>query len=223
MSPATQSGECGILAAARDLFARLGYDAVSMSMIAAEAGVSKANLYHHFGSKDDLYFAVLRDACDDKCIAWSRLRDQDVSVVERLRRFAREHLQEICTKPTHVRLIMREVAEHSEHRGRKLAEEVFGSDFGEIVALFKEGQARGELDADVDPAFVAGLLLSANLTFFQWRDVMRHMPTAEFADDPAAYADGVVEVLLHGIAKPGADAGVSKVKKSARKSRACTD
>jgi TetR/AcrR family transcriptional regulator len=219
-----QSGECGILTAARELFARLGYDAVSMSMIAAEAGVSKANLYHHFGSKDDLYFAVLRDACDDKCSAWTRLRDQDVSVLERLRHFAREHLQEICARPTHVRLIMREVAEHSEHRGRKLAEEVFGSDFGKIVALFEEGQARGEFSADVDPAFVAGLLLSANMAFFQWRDVMRHMPTAGFADDPAAYADGVVEVLLHGIAKPEADtASASKVKKSGRKSRACSD
>src|SRR5699024_9862923 len=104
--------------AARNLFARHGYDAVSMSLIASEANVSKANLYHHYRSKEDLYFAVLRNACDDKGAAWDYLRAKDRTVVDRLRHFAREHLQEICAKPTKVRLIMREVAEHSEHRGR---------------------------------------------------------------------------------------------------------
>jgi TetR/AcrR family transcriptional regulator len=200
MSPTTQSGECGILAAARELFARLGYDAVSMSMIASEAGVSKANLYHHYGSKEDLYFSVLRDACEEKPAAWRCLRAKDTPVVERLRAFARQHLNDIFANPTHVRLIMREVAEHSEHRGRQLAEDVFGSDFAKLVALFREGQERDELRADVDPAFVAGMLLSANLAFFQWREVMRHMPHGGFADDPEAYADGILKILLNGVA-----------------------
>ncbi|HET6724959.1 MAG TPA: TetR/AcrR family transcriptional regulator [Gammaproteobacteria bacterium] len=194
------SGECSILSAARDLFAEHGYDAVSMSMIAAEASVSKANLYHHYRSKEDLYFAVLRDACDGNESAWQSILAAEGPVVERLRRFARQHLEDICANPTQVRLIMREVAEHSEHRGRKLAEEVFGEDFRKVVALFQEGQARGEFRADVDAAFVAGLLLSANMGFFQWREVMRHMPTAGYADDPGAYADGVTRVLLDGIA-----------------------
>jgi TetR/AcrR family transcriptional regulator len=200
MATIPQSSECCILAAARDLFARDGYDAVSMSRIAERADVSKANLYHHYESKEDLYLAVLRDACDDKQAVWSSLRAKEGSVVNRLGRFAREHLNTICAHPTHVRLIMREVAEHSEHRGRQLAEEVFGSDFAKLVALFREGQERDELRADVDPAFVAGMLLSANLAFFQWREVMRHMPHGGFADDPEAYTDGILEILLNGVA-----------------------
>jgi TetR/AcrR family transcriptional regulator len=101
---------------------------------------------------------------------------------------------------------MREVAEHSEHRGRKLAEQVFGSNYSEIVALFEEGQARGELRADIDPAFAAGLLMSANMAFFQWRDVMRHMPACGPTEDRETYACSVVDVLLNGIGRSGDNA-----------------
>ena len=45
------AGELAILEAAERLFAQQGYDGVSMRTIAREAGVSKANIYHHFDSK----------------------------------------------------------------------------------------------------------------------------------------------------------------------------
>jgi AcrR family transcriptional regulator len=40
-----------ILAAGRRLFSQLGYDAVSIDMIAGDAGVAKGAVYHHFASK----------------------------------------------------------------------------------------------------------------------------------------------------------------------------
>ncbi len=42
------------------LFSVHGYDGVSMRRIADAAGVSKANIYHHFASKEALYFAIMR-------------------------------------------------------------------------------------------------------------------------------------------------------------------
>ena len=41
------------------LFARRGIDGVSISEIALASGVSKANVMHHFGSKNSLYGACL--------------------------------------------------------------------------------------------------------------------------------------------------------------------
>lgn len=43
-----------ILEVAYDEFARLGYDGVSMTRLAARAGVTKPIVYRHFGSKDGL-------------------------------------------------------------------------------------------------------------------------------------------------------------------------
>lgn len=48
-----------ILAAARDLFARNGYDATGVAEICAAAGVSKGAFYHHFPSKHDVFMHLL--------------------------------------------------------------------------------------------------------------------------------------------------------------------
>lgn|GEM_PF-1045804 len=53
-----------ILAAARDVFLRLGYEGSSMEAIAAGANVSIMTLYRHAESKDDLFAAVIASACD---------------------------------------------------------------------------------------------------------------------------------------------------------------
>jgi AcrR family transcriptional regulator len=44
-----------ILAAARDLFARRGYQATTTRDIATEAGVNEAMIYRHFGTKSNLF------------------------------------------------------------------------------------------------------------------------------------------------------------------------
>ncbi|PZU88165.1 MAG: TetR family transcriptional regulator [Chelatococcus sp.] len=50
-----------ILAAARELFIDKGFDPVSMEMVARQAPVSKATLYAHFASKEELFTAVVVD------------------------------------------------------------------------------------------------------------------------------------------------------------------
>lgn len=53
-----------ILAAAKDIFLRLGFEGASMESIAAAADVSIMTLYRHAESKDDLFAAVIASACD---------------------------------------------------------------------------------------------------------------------------------------------------------------
>lgn len=48
-----------ILAAALDAFAAAGYHDTSLEQVAARAGVSKALIYEHFGSKAELHGALL--------------------------------------------------------------------------------------------------------------------------------------------------------------------
>lgn len=215
MSSVAQSHECDILSAARELFARHGYDAVSTSAIAERAGVSKANVYHHFHSKEDLYFAVLRNACDEAAARWAEVLRQDSPLAQRIRDYACQHLTEMCNEPMQVRLVLREIIEHGQHsenRGCKLAQEVFCGGFDEVVGMFREGQKRGEIRDDVDPAFAAHLLLAANASFFQWRDVMRHMPGIDFADDLEGYARRLTDILMNGLAGTAGGAGKAGAK-----------
>ncbi|MEU6998653.1 TetR family transcriptional regulator [Nonomuraea sp. NPDC046570] len=55
-----REGTClRILEAARRLFAELGYDQVTMRLLAAEAGVNVALINRYFGSKHELFAKVL--------------------------------------------------------------------------------------------------------------------------------------------------------------------
>lgn len=55
-----------ILDAAKHLFTRHSFDAVSMDQIAAEAGVSKLTVYSHFGDKESLFGEAVRARCEDQ-------------------------------------------------------------------------------------------------------------------------------------------------------------
>lgn len=51
-----------ILVAAREAFAKLGFERATNAEIAAAAGVTAAAMYRHYASKLDLYGAAVRDA-----------------------------------------------------------------------------------------------------------------------------------------------------------------
>ena len=60
-----QANEARILAAAERVFAGAGFGGATMAAIADEAGLPKANLHYYFGSKQDLYRAVLAQTLQD--------------------------------------------------------------------------------------------------------------------------------------------------------------
>lgn len=55
-----------ILDAARQMFVALGYEGASMDQIAATAGVSKLTVYSHFGDKESLFAAAVKDHCEQQ-------------------------------------------------------------------------------------------------------------------------------------------------------------
>jgi AcrR family transcriptional regulator len=54
----TEATTGALVDAARELFARDGYDATSLDAVAARAGVTKGAVYHHFEGKRQLFEAV---------------------------------------------------------------------------------------------------------------------------------------------------------------------
>ncbi|MGW0179624.1 TetR/AcrR family transcriptional regulator [Nocardia sp. NPDC003345] len=69
-----------ILAAARDRFARNGFDKTSIRAVAAEAGVDPALVHHYFGTKQGLFGAVVELPVDPEVV----LRQFDAAPMDRL-------------------------------------------------------------------------------------------------------------------------------------------
>lgn len=200
---AGSEGARAILAAAEQLFARKGYDAVSISAIAQAAGVSKANVFHHFGTKKALYLEVLRTACDNESTRLLKaLPQQPGTRIEHLQQFVAAHLDALLRHERRSRLIQREIMQGSDQRGKELAEEVFGENFNRLLDLIAHGQREGQIRQELDPALIAVLLVAGNVFFFEAHKVLRHFPQISFADDPGRYSQQVMDLLLHGIRPP---------------------
>jgi TetR/AcrR family transcriptional regulator len=193
-----------MLTAAETLFAEQGFDAVSMSAIADRAGVSKANIFHHFTSKNALYLAVLGNACKESRARIDLLEQAESSFVERLSQYATAHLQGILEHGHLTKLILRDILENGPERGKVLAEQVFGRNFAKLVEIIRNGQLRGELRKNVDPAMVAVILIAANLYFFEAKNILLHFEDVDFADDPQRYSAKMLQIMLHGILPQGA-------------------
>ncbi|HEV7164270.1 MAG: TetR/AcrR family transcriptional regulator [Gammaproteobacteria bacterium] len=64
-NPAGREGKReAILDAAHKVFLDVGFGATSMDAIAVAAKVSKQTVYNHFGSKEELFGAMIRGVCD---------------------------------------------------------------------------------------------------------------------------------------------------------------
>lgn len=80
-----------ILDAAQACFLEHGFANTSMDMVAATASVSKATIYAHFQSKDELFGAIIQRRCDDQAEGLGTLAVDD-------RLDARASLSEIASK-----------------------------------------------------------------------------------------------------------------------------
>ncbi len=196
--PAPDSA-AAILDAAMALFAERGFDAVPISAIAERAGISKGNIFHHYGSKDGLYLAVMQQASGNTSHLLADLTRSAGSFADRIRHFARAHLHYLVSHENVARLILRELAQGDEERGRKMVEGAFGGNFATLVSIFQSGQREGQVRADLDPAVMALALLSGNVFFFQSRTLLPHLNSVGFANDPDYYSGMVMNLFLHGV------------------------
>lgn len=196
---ALSRGARSILEVAEQLFASNGYNSVSINDIALQAGVSKANIFHHFKSKEGLFMAVLKTACERSVQALDVAPAQSPeNPLDPLKNFFSSHLQALLAHPRSTRLIQWELLMNSEQRGKRLAEEVFTETFSRIVDLVRAAQSQGLIKSEIDASLLAFLLVGINGFFFETRSVHEHLPGIDFSVSPENYSAAVFDLLAHG-------------------------
>jgi len=190
------AGARSILDAATALFASDGFDAVSIATIAQKAGVCKANIFHHFPSKDDLYLAVMKEASAAHADYAEELYRMPGSSVDKVRRLIDFEIRNQLDHRQRTRLMMREIADGNHARVRKIARNVFQRNFTAVVSIFEQGRERGEFHASVEPATAAMLLSGATSFYFNCHEVLRELREASEMDTPETYARRIAELVL---------------------------
>jgi len=187
-----------ILGAAERLFAERGYDSVSISDVAREAGVCKANVFHHFAGKQALYETVLAESCarlgdemERMLAAGADPADQIPHFLHWYRRYLREH-------PATARLLLRELTGNPDLAESGPVFPVLARLLDNLVAHVGAGRDAGVFRASVNPTIVASLLLGVTLFNSQTEHLRLHMRAWQDVGDDA-YVDLLTDVLLRGV------------------------
>lgn len=158
-----------ILRAAGDLFAEEGFDGVSLGQIATSAGLSRGTPSYFFGSKAELYMAVLELAFEEREIAtrracepllsWAHSESND-PIRGPLSKAVSGYLDFLSQHPAFLKLILREeLADASRLQGVPRASKAIEETF---EAVLSAAENRGLRPFDVKEA----VLVFVSLTFF---------------------------------------------------------
>ena len=186
-----------ILDAAKAAFLEVGYAATSMDGVSARAGVSKATIYAHFESKDQLFAAVIRRRCERS--AAFAFPDGTADARSTLRQLGRRVL-ELLLQPETLAMYRVVVAEAVRHPD--LARAFYDSGPGtgkvQIAAIFAELDRRGDL-AVTDSWTVADLFIGMLRTDLFMRTLLGLAQPEESTIDVAV--DAAVDTVIQAFGK----------------------
>ena len=179
-----------VLSKAIPLFAKSGYEGVSMRDIAGAVGISGAALYHHYPNKQSLYLAAMAYAFEDKAIGITTDLDAPGTAIQRLERFVAHFTDLIARDPDFRALLQRELLDGDDARLKLLADQVFMVPFQAMTTLAKE------LAPDCDPHLLAISMVGLVLFHFETAPVRRFLPGKSAKhNDPKLIAKHVTHLL----------------------------
>lgn len=169
------------------VFNDVGYDATSVSALAARLGLSKAALYHHFSSKEEILETALGEALDGLEGVLGETRD--VAPADRLAVVLQGAVRVLVAHLPSVTLLLRvrgnsEVERRALERRRAFDQEVTG--------IVRAAQADGAVRPDVDASIATRLLFGMVNSLVEW-----YRPGG--AEDAEALAHDVLTVALDGL------------------------
>ncbi len=187
-----RSGE--ILAAARRVFARRGYDAATLDEVAQEAGIAKGTLYLYFPSKEEIFWAAVRERMLElRQRAQSAMRQAE-GIQARLRAAIAVRGELMRTDAEFMRIYLTEFGHLCAHptRYRKPFRELYLAMARDLAEVLEAGMKSGELRPG--PPLELALTLQ-----FLLRDCFTARYMGVFADDGLNLENFVFELFWCGV------------------------
>jgi TetR/AcrR family transcriptional regulator, cholesterol catabolism regulator len=185
-----------ILDAAADLFRRQGYGATTMRDIAQAIGLSKAGLYHHFQSKEEILTGIVTAGTDALLAQLRAVESSDLAPQEKLRLFVRTRMQAIAEYQDMLTVIWQErpIIDHETFAAAAKQLEAYRAG---TAGLVEEARLAGAISPDIDPHLLMLAIDGVTGWSYLW---MR--PGQRYS--PQEIGDTFWEYLWRGVQAPGA-------------------
>jgi AcrR family transcriptional regulator len=201
--PAGSEGRQGreaILKAARELLARDGASRVTLRQVAERAGVRAPLVHYYFGSKAELFEAVMEGVARNLRDQLVLISEQSGSAEDRLRAFVTDAIRIFAADPFAPRLLAELIIFPDDERTERFMRD-FGRPNTQVLGeLLSEGVASREFEA-VDPRMLVPAMMGAIVFYFLGAPGLRRMLDFDPLDPERIeqYSAFVGELLLNGI------------------------
>jgi AcrR family transcriptional regulator len=156
-----------ILAAAEVEFSDKGLAGARVDTIAEQSGANKRMLYYYFGSKENLYVAVLERAYGAMRQAERELNLIDLDPLDAIRKLVEFKFDYLLEHPTIIRLLAGENMHNAKFlkRSRRLRD-MHNSLANVLQAVLAAGQKKGLVKSGIDPVQLYISLAAVSYFFF---------------------------------------------------------
>jgi AcrR family transcriptional regulator len=173
-----------ILAAAALEFAERGYGGARVDRIARRARVNKAMLYYHFGSKQQLYRALLRATFAQAAAALSAIAASPAAPADKLDAAVAALARFVATHTSFPAIMLREVAEGGAHLDAGTLAALAAVP-GTFAAIVESGVATGEF-RPMHPMAAYFTTIAPILMFVASTPVRKRLSPRQLAGRPAS-------------------------------------
>jgi AcrR family transcriptional regulator len=179
----------GILRGAVAEFTEHGYDATSIALIAKRLGLSKAAIYHHVGSKEELLRLALDQALGALEGVLTEPGARDGAAADRLTHVLRGAVRVLVAELPSVTLLLRLRGNTEVERAALARRRRFDR---AVTELMDAARDEGTLRDDIDPRVAERLLFGMINSIVEW-----YRPGGP--EDVEALADDVLRLALEGL------------------------
>jgi AcrR family transcriptional regulator len=184
-----------IMDVALRIFAEKGFQNATISEISKEAGCSEATIYEHFGTKEDLLFAIPEKISKESIKETEQALSYIRGVEGQMRALLLAYVRLYQSNPHYSALVLLQLMNNKRFR-QTPAHAAIRRPAHRLLDCIKEGIADGTFKKDSNPYLIRSMLLGTiEHLFIHWH--MQGMPKKETSI--MEMLDPFIEIVLDGI------------------------
>ena len=198
MPKASKKSREHILDLAVPLFAKSGFDGVSIREIAGQIELTPAALYYHFKDKEALYFETVKHAFETKTSTAKTLNKNSNEPIVNLERFITWFIETLNKEKDFQKLLQWVLLDSNPKRMQSLVKDVFSDLFLSTKQLAENFSAR------YDPHMLSVSIIGLVLFHFESQQSRKFLPGNKASHDkPRIISEHIISLLRNGLPLAG--------------------
>ncbi len=187
-----------ILVSAEEAFAEKGFYGARVDEITEQAGVNKRMLYAYYGSKEQLYIAVLNTVYQRLAQSEEKLLSEETDPVCAVKRIIRHDFKFLSENPSFVKMILWENLNEAKYMKQSDAISAKQISIELLRTMLRKGMEQGIFRKDLE---IEEMVLSINMFCFSYFSniyTMSHIMGADFSgkEEMDKRCEHVTEIIL---------------------------